>query len=132
MDGLRISPDRLAQGTDFVAEVTVANISVSSLRNLALSVKVPSGWEIYNGRLYGAGDDDSGAGSAAYSGCDIRDGEVLCYFDLPKSSSRTFTLRLSAAYLGEFVLPAATCEAMYDNSVFARTASGTVRVVPSL
>ncbi len=132
MDGLRISPDRLAQGTDFVAEVTVANISVSALRNLALSMKVPSGWEIYNGRLYGAGDDDSGAGSAAYSGCDIRDGEVLCYFDLPKSSSRKFTLRLSAAYLGEFVLPAAICEAMYDNSVFARTASGTVRVVPSL
>ncbi len=127
MDGQRIREDRLAQGTDFVAEVTVKNTSAAPLRNLSLSVKVPSGWEIYNSRLFSAEADVS----AAYSDCDIRDGEVLYYFDLPRSASRTFSLRLSAAYLGEFVLPSISCEAMYDNSVFARTASGVVRVVPA-
>ncbi len=128
MDGMNIRPDKLAQGTDFVAEVTVKNASAAPLRNLSLSVKVPSGWEIYNSRLFSAEADVS----AAYSGCDIRDGEVLYYFDLPKAASRTYALRLSAAYLGEFVLPSVSCEAMYDNSVFARTASGVVRVVPSV
>ncbi len=125
MDGARINPARLSQGTDFVAEVTVANISVTERRNLFLSVRVPSGWEIYNSRVF---SPDAG-GVADCPDSDIRDGEAICRFDLPKSASRTFSLRLSAAYLGEFILPSVTCEAMYDNSVFGRTASGSVKVM---
>ena len=126
LDGNSLAPSALVQGTDFIAEYTVRNVSVSPVRNLALSAKVPSGWEIFNSRLF-AGEGESATG--AYTACDIRDSEVLWYFDLPRGAVKTFTLRLSAAYLGEFILPSASCEAMYDNSVFARTASGTATVV---
>lgn len=125
LDGNFLTPSSFVQGTDFIAEYTVRNVSASPVRNLSLSAKVPSGWEIFNGRLFsGEGETDTGA----YSACDIRDSEVLWYFDLPRGAAKTFRLRLSAAYLGEFILPSASCEAMYDNSVFARTASGTVTV----
>lgn len=125
MDGDVINPESVSQGTDFTADVTVRNGSAAAdLRNLALSVPVPSGWEIYNSRLF-EGETDI---SARYTACDIRDSEVRWYFDLPRSSVKTFSVRLSAAYPGEFILPSVSCEAMYDNSVFARTASGTARV----
>ena len=125
MDGNVIRPESVSQGTDFTADVTVRNGSAAAdLRNLALSVPVPSGWEIYNSRLF-EGETDI---SARYTACDIRDSEVRWYFDLPRSSVKTFSVRLSAAYPGEFILPSVSCEAMYDNSVFARTASGTARV----
>lgn len=125
LDGNLINPALLKQGTDFTAMVTVRNNSASGLRNLALSVKVPSGWEIYNSRLVASEEDYS----ARYTNCDIRDSEVLWYFDLPRGVAKTFPLRLSAAYLGEFVLPAVSCEAMYDNSIFANSASGIAKVV---
>ena len=125
LDGNLINPALLKQGTDFTAMVTVRNNSASGLRNLALSVKVPSGWEIYNSRLVASEEDYS----ARYTNCDIRDSEVLWYFDLPRGVAKTFPLRLSAAYLGEFVLPAVSCEAMYDNSIFANSASGVAKVV---
>ena len=128
VDGNAISPKSLSQGADFIADVTVRNGSAAAdLRNLALSVPVPSGWEIYNSRLFDGGPDIS----AHYTACDIRDSEVRWYFDLPRSSVKTFSVRLSAAYPGEFILPSVSCEAMYDNSLFARTASGVVKVVPS-
>lgn len=125
MDGNAIAPVSLSQGTDFTADVTVTNSSAAAdLRNLALTVPVPSGWEIYNSRLFEGKPDVS----ARYTACDIRDSEIRWYFDLPRSASKTFSVRLSAAYLGEFTRPSISCEAMYDNSVFARTASGTAKV----
>ena len=125
LDGNAINPSSLAQGTDFTAEVTVSDISGgTACRNLALTVGIPSGWEIFNSRLFG-GEENS---AAAYSHCDVRDNGVVYYFDLSKASSKTFSIRLSAAYPGVFVLPSVSCEAMYDNSVAAGTASSTVRV----
>ena len=41
---------------------------------------------------------------------------------------KKFRIRLRAAYEGSFILPAVTCEAMYDPSVNASTASGKVSV----
>lgn len=126
LDGNALYAASLTQGTDFIAEYTVRNVSVFPVRNLVLSADVPSGWEIFNSRLFAA---DGGESSGEFSNCDIRDNGVRWYFDLPRGASRTFSLRLSAAYLGEFFLPAAECTAMYDNSVFARTGSGKASVV---
>ena len=37
---------------------------------------------------------------------------------------------LNAAYLGKFYLPAVNCEAMYNNSIYARTIGKWIEVIP--
>ena len=125
-DGNPISPERLAQGEDFKATVTVSNISgTRGMTSLALSVPVPSGWEIFNERMYGTGTADM---SQTCDYMDIRDDKVMYYFDLPAGTEKTFTVRMRAAYKGEFILPAISCEAMYSPEDNARTASGKATV----
>ena len=52
MNGATISIDDIKQGTDFMAVITVGNISgTAAYSNLALTHILPSGWEIYNDRL---------------------------------------------------------------------------------
>ena len=50
---------------------------------------------------------------------------------MPKGSSKSFKVRLNAAYEGEFVLPVVKCEAMYDPHISANTASGKATVLPA-
>ena len=64
-----------------------------------------------------------------YTFRDIRDDRVLTYFDLRRGQSRSFTVRLQAAYVGAFVLPAVLVEALYDTEVNGRSRAGSVRVV---
>ena len=42
---------------------------------------------------------------------------------------KRFSVKLRAAYEGRFVLPEISCQAMYEPSVAANTASGTAEVV---
>lgn len=92
---------------------------------MALSEKIPSGWEIFNDRLLGTGSDES----APWTYRDIRDDRVNWFFDLGKGATKTFRIKLQAAYEGEFNLPAIKCEAMYDRDFSANTASGTAKVI---
>ena len=129
LNGNPVSPDRLRQGTDFMAAITVSDISgTEDHTGLALTFPVPSGWEIFNRRMFSGEDMASGQESASYSYADIRDDRAVIYLDLAKGTRKTFSIRLRAAYEGRFILPATTCEMMYDPSVNARTASGTVEV----
>lgn len=122
MSGNVIHPAFLKQGTDLVAEMTVANISqTDDYRDLALTMAVPSGWEIFNDRLYGNMSEED-VPLFAYN--DIRDESTSFYFDLPKGHRKTFKARLTAVYGGTFVLPSVKCEAMYDNGIYAYSASG--------
>ncbi len=124
-DGNVLNPSSLPQGGDFTAKITVKNLENSrNLRDLALHFSVPSGWEIFNSRLFTGNETEA----SLYSHCDIRDSEIFYYFDLPHGAMKTFTVSLTASYLGEFTLPSTVCEAMYDNAVFARTASGIAEV----
>ena len=118
-DGTPVNPASIRQGTEFTASVTVAGTSAArDYRNLALRMKVPSGWEILNQRLLGILDGEM------YDYQDIRDDRCDWFFDLPHGTAKTFQIRLRAAYEGSYVLPAVTCEAMYDPHVAANTASG--------
>ena len=72
-----------------------------------------------NERLQGGAAAEDG-----YDYKDIRDDRVNWYFALPAARSKTFRVQLRAAYEGSFVLPATVCDAMYDPSVSAATASG--------
>lgn len=123
-EGRQLNPASIAQGTDFTVTITVANTSsMRDYANLALTEMIPSGWEIFNDRLF-----TSGGESTSYDYRDIRDDRVIWFFGLPSGGSKTFTMKLHAAYVGEFVLPAISCEAMYDSRVSANTASGVAKV----
>lgn len=125
MNGSAISAANIPQGTDFMAVVTVGNISgTTDYSNLALTHILPSGWEIYNERMI----SPETATSRNYTYQDIRDDRVLTYFDLRRGESKKFTVRLQATYAGDFVLPAVQCEAMYDTTAQARTKAGRTMV----
>ena len=119
-DGTTLKTDAIPQGEEFTAVVKVTNPTTADYRSLALSERIPSGWEILNDRLRG------GAESGEYR--DLRDDRCDWFFDLPHGATKTFTLKLRAAYEGSYILPAITCSAMYSPTVAANTASGTTAV----
>ncbi|MBX2821061.1 MAG: hypothetical protein KTR29_15305 [Rhodothermaceae bacterium] len=132
LDDEVISPERLAQGTDFFAEVTVTNTSGQWLRELALTQIFPSGWEIHRSR-----EDINAENTYARPDFqDIRDDRVYTYFNMssqsrytPNQHKQTFRILLNASYRGRFYLPAVSIETMYDEEIFARTEGMWVEVV---
>ncbi|HZB11678.1 MAG TPA: hypothetical protein VE467_01555, partial [Chryseolinea sp.] len=124
-----IDPSNLIQGTEFLANVTVKNPGIrGEYENLALSQIFPSGWEINNLRLT---DDENTTKADRGDYQDIRDDRVYTYFSLSPGASRTFKTILTASYAGVYYLPAVSCEAMYDNSVYARKKGEVVEVKKS-
>ncbi len=121
LDGKPLEVKSLAQGNEFMAIVTVYNSVEQPFTDLALMQLFPSGWEIFNERMLdeAAADTDGG-----YNYRDIRDDRVLTYFNLGTGQSKSFRVRLQAAYRGKFYLPAVSCQAMYAPGEEARN-SGT-------
>jgi uncharacterized protein YfaS (alpha-2-macroglobulin family) len=116
--GKSIDVSRLEQGTQFIAEVSVTHQGTRSYyENLALVQVFPSGFEINNLRL---NDDNEFLKSSASNYQDIRDDRVYTYFGLSYNETKTFRVMLAASYSGSFYLPAVSCEAMYDKSIYAR------------
>jgi len=118
MDGKKIDPGRIEQGTDFVAQVKITHPGTRGVRyeELALSQIFPSGWEIQNTRMDAVGQTVD----ADYEYQDIRDDRVFTYFDLNKNKSQTYRIQLNAAYPGKYYLPTVSCQAMYDQTIQAR------------
>ena len=126
MSGKPIDPVRLRQGSDFMAVVTVSNVGGTDYNDVALTQIIPSGWEVFNERAWQGDERDS---NRDFSYQDIRDDRVFTFFDIPFNRSKTFRIRLQASYEGKFVLPAVSCEAMYEPQARARTVAGSVEVV---
>ena len=127
--GNAIDPASLSQGTEFLANVTVKNPGIrGEYQNLALTQIFPSGWEINNLRLT---DDENTLKADRGDYQDIRDDRVYTYFGLSPGVTRTFKTILTASYAGTYYLPAVSCEAMYDNSVYARKKGEVVQVTKS-
>lgn len=127
MQGNTIDVSKLQQGTDFKAEVKITNPGVvNNYEQMALTQIFPSGWEILNTR-FGEVDENNVGDQPDYQ--DIRDDRVYSYFDLEKSKNKTFTITLTAAYVGKFYLPTVSCEAMYDDKVNARKPGRWIEVV---
>jgi hypothetical protein len=127
MNGNKLSPEQIMQGTDFYADVKVYNPGTrGNLEQLILSFIVPSGWEIRTSRL----DEGQQATirSSAFDYQDIRDDRVYTYFNLNQGQAKSFRVRFNAAYEGKFYMPGISCEAMYDNSINARRAGNWVEV----
>ncbi len=126
--GNPIEVDRLEQGTEFVATVAISNPGVRGIyKNLALNQIFPSGWEINNLRL--TGDEGANITGDVPTYQDIPDDRVYTYFDLSSNQRKIFKVLLTASYAGSYYLPAVSCEAMYDNSVYARKKGKVVEVV---
>ena len=123
--GKVISVTKIAQGTEFYAEVTLTNRKNEWMENIALSQILPSGFEIVNTRYTDFGDATSNV--ADY--IDIRDDRANYYFSLKAAETRKFKILLNASYLGKYYLPGLQCEAMYDNDFLARTKGQWVEVV---
>ena len=120
--GQAVAWEQLTQGTEFYAHISVSNRSTLDDRfHLVLSFPLASGWEAVNERLR------SGTDSADH--LDIRDDRVNWFFDLPKGTKKTFTVKLRAAFEGSYILPSTTCEGMYGPAVAANTASARTAVV---
>ncbi len=118
MDGSEIDVTSLEQGTDFYAEVTIANPGIrGQYKEMALTQIFPSGWEIHNTRM---DEVESTVKSSYPTYQDIRDDRVYTYFDIGPRETKTYRIILNASYIGKFYLPTVACEAMYDNTVNAR------------
>ena len=121
ISGKPIRIDNLKQDTEFYAEIKVVNLS-EDVENMALTYSIPSGWEIWNGRLYGSSDNN-------YDNCDIRDNSSNYYFGLKTSEFRNIKIRLRAVYPGNYVLPPTVCEDMYNPGCRAMTSNRRVSVL---
>ena len=116
LDGQLINPESIAQGTDFVAEVSIKNPTYERYRDLALNQIFPSGWEIHNDRLDNRENDDTS--TPTYQ--DIRDDRIYTFFDINSRTTMHFKVNLNATYKGKFYLPTIHSEAMYDKTINAR------------
>lgn len=123
--GNRIDVSQLRQGTELQAKLTVFNSSNDYIDNLALTQIVPSGWEIVNTSYAGTGDTNSS--KAEY--IDVRDDRTHFYFDLAGKKTKTFIVKLNASFLGEYYLPGAQVEAMYDDNYQARNKGKWITIV---
>ncbi|MCG8858914.1 alpha-2-macroglobulin family protein [Tenacibaculum finnmarkense] len=125
-EGTTIASDNLSQGTNFIAEVTVKNMTNDKVKNVALTQYIPSGWEIVNTRFTDFGNNTT---SSKVDFTDIRDASISNYFTLKEHETKTFSVLLNASYLGRYYLPGVQVEAMYDNDYIARTKGNWVEVV---
>lgn len=124
MDGKRINPEKIKQGTEFVAMVELKNISGMDYKQMALNQIFPSGWEVYNSRLFGG---SSSGQNVRYR--DIRDDRVTSYYHIDGHRTTLIKVQLHATYKGKFYLPAIYTEAMYDHTIHAQQKGRWVEVL---
>jgi alpha-2-macroglobulin len=127
MSGNAIDPTEIVQGTNLIISITVKNLGLlGEIENIALSNYIASGWEIHNARM---DENEAVLKSSSYTYQDIRDDRVQTYFDLHRNETKTINIMVNASYEGKYYLPGVNVEAMYDNTVYARTQGQWIRVV---
>ncbi len=137
-NGQTLDPTRLPQGQDFIAQVSIFGDSSKSrykIEDIAMTMIMPSGWQIRNERLEG----DAVPEGLDYQ--DIRDDRVLSYFSLWKDyywhyryndrnrDSQTIRVVLNASFAGKFYLPGWQVASMYDDKIKATTTGQWVEVI---
>ena len=99
---------------EITIKVRVKNNSRKDLKNLVLTTPTGTCLEYANERL-----SNSSYKASNYTYQDIRDDLIYTYFDLSNGSTADFYFRATAAYSGNFVVPAIYVQAMYDDSIKA-------------
>lgn len=114
-NGNVVLPKHLNQGDTFKIIISVSNNTKEKVQNIALTMPVPTCWEILNDRIA----DQDNYDSSSYRYMDIKDDAVYTYFDLDSKSSVKFEYNSTVAYKGSYFIPAIHAEAMYDNEISA-------------
>jgi len=117
-EGVKVDLAQVNQSQDIMSKITIKhNLSRGgSLRNMALTQALPSGWEIINERMTDVENKYKSSGSTYQ---DIRDDRIHTYFDLNQGERKVFYTRLTATYQGNYYLPNQVCKAMYDEAIQA-------------
>ena len=113
VEGLN-SLKNIKAGEEVTLKVHITNTSNTDLKNMVLTLPVGTCLEFANERI--ANEKYS---SSTYTYQDIRDDVIYTYFDLDKNRSTDFYFKATAAYSGDFTVPALYAEAMYDYSIRA-------------
>ena len=120
MNGKPVDVKNLKQGDEFYADIKVGLKSEVDSESMALTFKIPSGWEIWNDRVYNS--------QQTGERMDIRDDRVNWYFKLRSHGVKKFRIKLRAAYEGEYIMPATLVEDMYRADCRACTSSSKVNI----
>lgn len=132
-DGEEIAADgaSVVLGELVFVELELSNLAGERVGNLALVDRVPAGWEIENPRL-GRDlrpewlDEDS---LWAADHMDVRDDRIEVFGHLAQAETRLLVYAVRAVSAGEFAVPAATLEAMYDPRLWAQSEAGRTEVL---
>lgn len=129
--GLPVDLSKVKLGDVVYAVTTIGNTSGDDVRNVALSDRLPAGWEIESARV---GADDGLAWLNADSAwsldhLDARDDRIEAFGTVPAHSTQTVVFALRAVTAGDFTMPPAEAEAMYDPTVWARAPGATVSIL---
>jgi alpha-2-macroglobulin len=108
-------------GDDLSIVVNLQNLDVKEYDDLALNLKMPSGFELLNPRVTNA---EYCIANAIYQ--DYKDDRVYTFLKLGPSQGQTFRFKAKAAFKGDFYLPTTRCESMYDGNTYAESKSDRV------
>jgi uncharacterized repeat protein (TIGR01451 family) len=135
--GVAISEARI--GEEVTVRVTVRAVDRDAVRQVALVDILPSGLEPV---LQSAGGEDEagedtppwmrrigGSGSWQPDYVDVREDRVIFFGDVG-TGTRDLTFKARATNVGQFSLPAAFGEAMYERRIYGRSAAGKFSVLP--
>lgn len=110
------------QGSDIRINVTVSNETNRSTENIALTIPVAAGMEIFPAQ-------EQPLTKSKYDHRDLRDDRIHYYFSLGAGKSKRFQLVVNASYQGRYYLPAINAEAMYDGKMQARDSGQWLNIV---
>jgi uncharacterized protein YfaS (alpha-2-macroglobulin family) len=120
-DGMPIDPSSIKQGSTFWGHFHAAKGAGQflTIEELALVQVFPAGWEIENIRLGGERKPEWMKQWKLHREeyVDIRDDRIMWFFDMQRNvGSLDFVVKLNAVTIGEFILPPAVFEAMYNGN----------------
>ncbi|RKG58727.1 hypothetical protein D7X30_14090 [Corallococcus sp. AB011P] len=112
-------------------ELEVTNTRGERVQNIALVDRLPAGWEIENARLGRGGSVDWVDADSLWAAdyVNVRDDRMEAFGALQAHETKKLVYAVRAVTAGSFTLPSAEAEAMYDSSLWARDAAGTVQVL---
>lgn len=127
-----INPRNLKSSHSFYIKLTLEQLnsydSKTYLENIALVQNLPSGWEIENTRLNNDPlPDIVQRANSSITYTDIRDDKIMWFFNLGRKAQVVY-VKINAVTPGNYTLPPAYAEAMYDGSYQASTDSFRVNI----
>lgn len=117
-------------GEVIFTELTIKNVSASTIQNVALVDRFPASWEVENPRL-GRGAtasfiDQENLWELAYM--NVRDDRMEVFGTLKAQELKKVYYASRAVVAGRFTIPPVEAEAMYDPTVWAREPGGKTNV----